>query len=159
MAARYRDVDGGWLGVSTLGPLPVVFSRKGAVGKILGLVTDAPELSVAGLIRTYEKRWAIEQGVKEVQQRLGLGHYQNRPYWAAVTHLPLVCCAEALLTHLRIQNAGVQGQPTRNKAADLSTPAAQDQLRGLRWEDLSTYLKEKRHGQPVIEERERLRVA
>jgi SRSO17 transposase len=158
-SGRYRYVDAGWLGVSTLGPLHVVFSRKGAARKILGLVTDAPERSAAGLIRTYEKRWAIEQWVKDVKQLLGLGHYQNRPYWAAVTHLHLVCFAYALLTHLRIQNAGAQGQPTRNKAADLSTAAAQDQLRGLLWDDLITYLKEKRHGQPVIEELERLRVA
>jgi DDE superfamily endonuclease len=158
-SGRYRYVDAGWLGVSTLGPLHVVFSCKGAARKILGLVTDAPELSVAGLIRTYEKRWAIEQWVKDVKQLLGLGHYQNRPYWAAVTHLHLVCFAYALLTHLRIQNAGAQGQPTRNKAADRSTAAAQDQLRGLLWDDLITYLKEKRHGQPVIEELERLRVA
>jgi hypothetical protein len=43
--------------------------------------------------------------------------------------------------------------------ADLSTAAAQDQLRGLLWDDLITYLREKRHGQPVIEELERLRMA
>jgi hypothetical protein len=33
--------------------------------------------------------------VKDVKQLLGLGHYQNRPYWAAVTHLPLVYLAYA----------------------------------------------------------------
>jgi hypothetical protein len=71
----------------------------------------------------------------------------------------LVCFAYALLTHLRVARNGAQGQRTRKKAADLSTAAAQDQLRGVLWEDLITDVREKRHGQPVIEELERLRVA
>jgi SRSO17 transposase len=158
-SARYRFVDAGWLEVSKLGPLHVVFSRKGTAKKILGLVTDAPELSAADVIRTYDKRWTIEQWLKDVKQLLGLGHYQNRSYWAAVTHLHLVCFAYALLTHLRIEQTGAQGQRTRHKAAELSTATAQDQLRHLLWQDLMTYLKEGRHGESVIEELERLRVA
>jgi SRSO17 transposase len=157
--ARYRYVDARWLQVSHLGVLHVVFSRKGAARKILGLVTDDPELSAAGLIRTYDKRWTIEQWVKDLKQLLGLGHYQNRSYRAAVIHLHLVCFAYALLTHLRMERDGAQGQRTRKKAADLSTAAAQAQLRGLLWEDLITYLKEKSHGQSVIDELERPRVA
>ncbi len=102
---------------------------------------------------------ALEQFFKDSKQLLGLGHYQNRSYGAAVIHLHLVCFAYALLTHLRIERAGAQGQRTRKKAADLSTAAAQDQLRGLLWEDLLTYLREKPPGQPVIEELERLRIA
>jgi SRSO17 transposase len=156
---RYRFVDAGWLGVSKLGPLHVVFSRKGTAKKILGLVTDAPQLSAADVIRTYDKRWTIEQWLKDVKQWLGLGHYQNRSYWAAVTHLHLVCFAYALLTHLRIERRGAQGQRTRQKAVDLSTAGAQDQLRNLLWEDLLTYLQEECPDQPVIEELERLRVA
>jgi SRSO17 transposase len=158
-SARYRFVDAGWLQVGTLGPLHVVFSRKGTAQKILGLVTDAPDLSAADVIRTYDKRWTIEQWVKDVKQLLGLGQYQNRSYRAAVIHLHLVCFAYALLTHLRIERTGAQGHGTRDKAADVSTAAAQDQLRSLLWEDLIAYLKEERHGQPVIEELERLRVA
>jgi hypothetical protein len=158
-AARYRFVDAGWLEVSTLGPLHVVCSRTGTAKKVLGLVTDAPELSAADVIRTYAKRWTLEQWLKDVKQLLGLGHYQNRPYWAAVTHLHLVCFADALLTHLRLERHGAQGQRTPHKAADRSTATAQEQLRRLLWEDLMTYLKEKRHGQSAIEELERLRVA
>jgi SRSO17 transposase len=157
--ARYRFVDAGWLEVSHLGRLHVVFSRKGSARKILGLVSDDPALSAAQLIQTYDRRWTIEQWVKDLKQLLGLGHYQNRPYRAAVTHLHLVCFAYALLTHLRIERTGAQGHRTCDKAADLSTAAVQDQLRSLLWEDLITYLKEERHDQPVIEELERLRVA
>jgi hypothetical protein len=156
---RYRCIDAGWLRVSHLGPLHVVFWRKGTARKILGLVSDAPALSATGRIWTYEKRWAVEPFFKDRQQLLGLGPYQNRPYGAAVTHLHLVCFADALLTHLRLERYGAQDQRTHKKAADLSTAAAQDHLRGLLRDDLITYVREKRHGQPVIEELERLRMA
>ncbi|HZC03073.1 MAG TPA: transposase, partial [Gammaproteobacteria bacterium] len=158
-SARYRFVDAGWLTVGHLGLLHVVFSRKGTAKKILGLVINAPELSAAQLIQTYDRCWTIEQWVQDAKQLLGLGQYQNRSYRAAVIHLHLVCFASALLTHLRIVRDGAQGHRTHCKAADLSTATAQDQLRRLLWEDLITYLKEERHEHPVIEELERLRVA
>jgi SRSO17 transposase len=158
-STRYRYLDAGWLQLSKLGTLHVVFSRKGTATKILGLVTDDPALSAADVIRTYDKRWTIEQWVRDVKQLLGLGQYQNRSYGAAVIHLHLVCFAYALLTHLRIERTGAQGHRTPDKAADLSTAAAQDQLRSLLWEDLITYLKEESHEQPITEALERLRVA
>jgi hypothetical protein len=139
--------------------LHVVFSRKGFARKILGLVTDDPELSAAGLIQTYENRWAVELFVKDRQPLLGLGHDQNRSDGAAVTHLHLVCFADALLTHLRLARHGAQGQRIRNKAANWSTAAAQDHLRGLIWDDLVNYLQEKHPNESVLMELERLRVA
>jgi hypothetical protein len=156
---HYRFVDAGWLQVSSLGPLHLVCSRKGIAKTILGLVTDAPTLSAPDVIRTYDKRWTIEPWIQDTKPLLGLGHYQNRSYWAAVTHLHLVCFAYALLTHLRIERYGAQGRRTRATAADLSTATAQDQLRGLLWGDLIIYLKEKRQSPSIIEELERLRVA
>jgi hypothetical protein len=60
---------------------------------------------------------------------------------------------------LRIARHGAQGQRTHYKAAEVSTATAQDQLRRSLWEDLVTYQQEKCHGQSVIEELERLRVA
>ena len=137
----------------------VVFARKGVARQILGLVTDAPDLSAADVIRTYDKRWTIEQWLKDAKQLLGLGQYQHRSYGAAVTHRHLVAFAYALLTHLRIARAGAPRQRTHDKAAGISTAAVQDQLRSLLWEDLITYLKEGRHDQPIIAELERLRVA
>jgi hypothetical protein len=101
----------------------------------------------------------IEPWVKDVKPWLGLGQYQNRSSWAAVTPRHLVCFADALLTHLRIERDGAQGQCTRKKAADLSTAAAQDQLRGVLWEDLMAYLKEQCHETSILAELERLRVA
>jgi DDE family transposase len=155
----YRVVDAGWLEVSTLGQWHGVFARQGSARKILGLVTDAPALSGAGLIRTYEKRWAVEQFFTDSQQLLGLGHYQNRPYRAAVTHLHLVCFAYALLTHLRIERHGAQGQRTHHIAANMSGATAQEALRGLLWDDLVTHLREQYHGKAVLAELARLRVA
>jgi hypothetical protein len=152
-------VDAGGLAVRPLGPLHVVCSRKGTAKTLLGLVTDAPTLSAADVIRTDDKRWTIAQWMKDTQQLLGRGHDQHRSDWAAVTHLHLVCCADALLTHRRMERHGAQGRRTRAKAADLSTATAQDQLRGLLWGDLILDLKEKRHGPSVLEELERLRVA
>jgi hypothetical protein len=92
-SARYCYLDAGWLQVSKLGGVHVVFSRKGVARKILGLVTDAPDLSAAEVIRTCDTRWTIEQWVKDVKQLLGLGQYQNRSDGAAVTHLHLVAFA------------------------------------------------------------------
>jgi len=158
-AVRYRYVDAGWLQVSALGLLHVIFSRKGAARKILGLVTDAPELSAAGLIPTYEIRWTVELFFKDSKQLLGLGQYQNRSYGAAVTHLHLVCLAYALLTHLRMTRHGAQGQRARKKAADWSMATAQDQLRGLLWEDLVAHLQENHHDKSMLTALERLRVA
>jgi len=94
-----------------------------------------------------------------VKPLLGLGHDQNRPSWAAVTHLHLVCFSYAIVTYLRLGRHGAQGQWTRHKAADPLTAAAQDYLRHLLWEDWLIYLKDTRPGQSVIEELERLRVA
>jgi hypothetical protein len=158
-AVRSRDLDAGWLQVSKLGVLHVVFSRKGAARTILGLVTDDPEVSAAGLIQAYGRRWEIAPWVQDTKQLLGLGHSQNRPYRAAVIHLHLVCFADALLTHLRMARIGAQGRWTWDKAANLSTATAQDQLRSLIWEDLVIYLKEQCHETSVLAELERLRVA
>jgi hypothetical protein len=107
-----RFGDAGWLEVSTLGPLHVVFARTGTAKKSLGLVTDDPKCSAANVIRTYETRWTIEPWVKNTKPLLGLGQYQQRSYWAAVTHVHLVCFASTLLTHRRIERDGAQGQRT-----------------------------------------------
>jgi hypothetical protein len=156
---RDRDRAAEWLPVSKLGSLPVVFSRTGAARTILGLVTDDSEVSAAGLIQAYDRRWEMEPVLKDSTPLLGLGHDQTRPYRAAVLLLPLVCFASALLTHLRMTRIDAPGQRTRDKAANLSTATAQDQLRGLLWEDLVTYLKEQCDEQSVLAELERLPVA
>lgn len=157
--ARYRDLDAGWRQVSTRGPRPVVCSRNGHARTMRGGVTDDPERSAAEVIRTDERRWTIEPWVKDLKQLLGLGQDQNRSYRAAVIPRPLVCVAYALLTHLRLERLGAQGQRQRAMAADRSTAVTQDQLRRLVWDDVMASLKEKHHDASVLAELERLRVA
>jgi hypothetical protein len=83
---RYRDLDAGWLQVRKLRGLRVVFSRQGAARRLLGRVTDDPAVSAAGRIQAYARRWESDPSLKDCKQLLGLGHYQNRPYRAAVIH-------------------------------------------------------------------------
>jgi hypothetical protein len=157
--AHDRSVAARWLEVSPRGPWPVVFARKGPARKVLGLVTDAPELSAAALIQADEKRGAIAQVLQDAKQLLGLGHDQHRSSRAAVIHRHLVCCASALLPHLRVTRHGAQGQRIRATAAGRSVGAAQEALRCLIWHDLVAYLQEKNHGASGLTELERLRVA
>lgn len=157
--ARYRDLDAGGLQVRTRGPLPVVCSRTGAARKLLGWVTDAPERSAAAVLRTDARRWTMAPWIQDVQPLLGLGQYQNRASRAAVIHLQLVCFASALLTHLRLEHTGAHGQRPRDKAADRSTTAAQDQRRRLVGDDCVASLKEKHHDESMLAALERRRVA
>jgi hypothetical protein len=154
-----RFVDAGWREVSQLGQRPGVFARQGSARQILGLVTDAPARSGAGLIRTDETRWAVAPFFTDSKPLLGLGPYQNRPYRAAVTPRHLVCFAYALLIHLRLERHGAPGQRAHRKAADMSVATAQEALRCLLGDDLVAYLTEKHRGEAVLAELERLRVA
>jgi len=154
---QYAYVDAGWLQVSGLGRLHVIFSRKKADPRILGLVTDEPNLSASQMIRTYDDRWSIEVFFKDSKQLLGLGQYQNVSYEAAVTHLHLVCLSHALLTHVAISREGAQGK--RKKTTRLSTAGLQNEVRRIVWDDLTDYLKQFSSGNQIIKELERLLIA
>ena len=135
---RSRGVEAGGLEVSSRGPRHVVCARTGQATKILGLVTDTPELAATDGIRTYEQRWTIAPWRTDVQPLRGCGHDQHRPSWAAVTPRHLVCLAEARLTHLRLERHGAQGHRPHHTSADLSTATAPEPLRRVLWEDLMT---------------------
>jgi hypothetical protein len=66
-AVRDRDLEAGWRHVSKLGARQVVCSRHGTANKLLGLVTDAPAVSAAGLIQAYDRRWEIAPWLKDPQ--------------------------------------------------------------------------------------------
>jgi len=154
---KYTYVDAGWLNVSDLGRLHVVFSRKNGERKVLGLVTDDPKLSARQMIHTYDDRWSIEVFFKDSKQLLGLGQYQNGSYEAAVTHLHLVCFAYALLTHVAIMREGAKGK--RKTHAKLSTADLQNEARRLVWDDLIEHLKQFSSGTQIVKELERLFIA
>jgi hypothetical protein len=154
---KYTYTDAGWLNVSGLGKLHVIFSRKKADPRILGLVTDDPKLSACQIIRTYDDRWSIEVFFKDTKQLLGLGQYQNVSLEAAVTHLHLVCFAYALLTHVAIQCEGAQGK--RKSVANMSTTELQNEVRRMVWDDLTEHLKQFTSGDQIVKELKRLLIA
>ena len=154
---KYAYVDAGWMDVSKLGKLHVVFSRKKAEPGILGLVTDDPTISACQIIRVYDDRWSIEVFFKDGKQLLGLGQYQNVSLGAAVTHLHLVCFAYALLTHVAITREGAQAK-YKTKARP-STADLQNEVRRIVWDDLTDYLKRFSSGTQIVKELEKLLVA
>lgn len=155
--AQYKYVDAGWITVSKLGKLHIIFSRKNKERLIMRIVTDHPTLTAPKMITSYEKRWSIEVFFKDSKQLLGLGHYQNRPYRAAVTHLHLVCFAYALLTHIAIDSSCAQ--ETKPKQARESTSVLQNKLRCIVWEDTAQYLKDLPDEKSVFKELLRLLIA
>ena len=92
-----RAAESGRLQGSPRGPWPVVCARTGFARNIRGLVPDEPARSAAGRIQTDEQRGAVARFFTESQPRRGLGHDLHRSDGAAVTHLPRVCVASALL--------------------------------------------------------------
>ena len=156
-SVKYTYVDAGLMDVSGLGRLHVIFSRKKADPKILGLVTDDPNLSACQMIRTYDDRWSIEVFFKDTKQLLGLGQYQNVSLEAAVTHLHLVCFAYALLTHIAIKREGAQGK--RKLVARMSTSELQNEVRRMVWDDLTEHLKQFSSGDQIVKELGRLLIA
>ena len=154
---KYTYVNAGWLNVSDLGKLHVVFSRKNGERKVLGLVTDDPTLSARQMIQRYDDRWSIEVFFKDSKQLLGLGQYQNGSVVAAVTHLHLVCFAYALLTHVAMQGEGAKGK--RKTTARLSSADLQNEVRRIVWDDLTDHLKQFSSGTQIVKELERLLVA
>ena len=155
--AQYKYVDAGWIAVSKLGNLHIIFSRKNKERRIMGIVTDHPSLTAPKMIASYEKRWSIEVFFKDSKQLLGLGHYQNRPYRAAVTHLHLVSFAYALLTHIAIDSSCAQEK--QPKQARESTSMLQNRLRCIVWEDTAQYLKDLPDEKLVFKELSRLLIA
>ena len=154
---KYVYVDAGWLTVSKLGKLHVIFSRKKTEPGILGLVTDDPAISACQIIRTYDDRWNIEVFFKDGKQLLGLGQYQNVSLEAAVTHLHLVCFAYALLTHIAITRESAQAK--RKTKARPSTTDLQNEVRRIVWDDLTDYLKQFSSGNEIVKELEKLLIA
>jgi Transposase DDE domain len=155
--ASYTYVDSGWIEVSKLGIVHLIYSRKNSERKILGLVTDHPRLKAVDIIKSYDIRWNIEVFFKDAKQLLGLGRYQNRSYKAVVTHLHLVCFAYALLTHIAIK--GTCEKVNKRKKAHTSVKDLQNSLRRIVWNDTAQYLKELPNENSVFKELSRLFIA
>jgi SRSO17 transposase len=66
------------------------------------LVSTNLHLSALDIIKYYAKRWKIEQMIKDLKQRLGLGDYQVRNLQAIQRHVALSLLSYALLILLKI---------------------------------------------------------
>ena len=154
--AVFKYVDAGWLEVSRLGTVHIIYSKKNSEKTILCLVTDHPQLKATDIIKSYDARWNIEVFFKDAKQLLGLGRYQNRSYKAVVTHLHLVCFAYALLTHIAINGTC---EKVIKKKANTSIRDLQNILRRIVWNDTTKYLKELPNQNSVLKELSRLLVA
>jgi len=66
------------------------------------LVSTNLHLSAPDIIKYYAKRWKIEQMIKDLKQRLGLGDYQVRNLQAIQRHVALSLLSYALLILLKI---------------------------------------------------------
>jgi len=155
-AAIFKYVDAGWLEVSRLGTVHIIYSKKNSEKTILCLVTDHPQLKATDIIKSYDARWNIEVFFKDAKQLLGLGRYQNRSYKAVVTHLHLVCFAYSLLTHIAINGTC---EKVIKKKANKSIRDLQNILRRIVWYDTTKYLKELPNQNSVFKELSRLLVA
>jgi SRSO17 transposase len=101
--------------IKDLGKVAVVVVKE-KHKKPIYLVCTNIHLAAIHVLRYYAKRWKVEQMIKDLKQRLGLGDYQVRGLHAIQRHVALVLLSYLVLTLLRV----LQGLRDKNKVLDLS---------------------------------------
>ena len=101
--------------IKDLGKVAVVVVRE-KHKKPIYLVCTNIHLAAIHVVRYYAKRWKVEQMIKDLKQRLGLGDYQVRSLYAIQRHVALVLLSYLVLTLLRV----LQGLRDKNKVLDSS---------------------------------------
>lgn len=147
---QYHYIDAGHFDLNGVGQVRVIYSKKGTNDKILGIVTDDPELAAEEIIFGYANRFFIEQFFKDCKQLLGLGQYQNLRHEAAVVHLHLVCFAYALLTHLAIDSSSAQAK-SRKRTECQTIGRLQSDFRQVIFEDTLDTMEAELDSQSVFE--------
>jgi len=61
-----------------------------------------PRSSLRALAAAIKARWVCEQGHQQLQQELGLGHFEGRSWTGLHRHALMTCMAFAYLQHLRL---------------------------------------------------------
>ena len=87
--------------IKGLGKVAVVVVKEKRK-KPIYLVCTNLHLPAIVVIQYYAKRWKIEQMIKDLKQRLGLGHYQVRTLQAILRHVALVLLSYVVLILLKI---------------------------------------------------------
>jgi hypothetical protein len=101
--------------IKDLGKVAVVVVRE-KHKKPIYLVCTNIHLAAIHVVRYYAKRWKVEQMIKDLKQRLGLGDYQIRSLYAIQRHVALVLLSYLVLTLLRV----LQGLRDKKKVLDSS---------------------------------------
>jgi len=87
--------------IKDLGKVAVVVVKEKRK-KPIYLVCTNIHLPAIEIIKYYAKRWKIEQMIKDLKQRLGLGDYQVRDLQAIQRHVALVLLSYFVLILLKI---------------------------------------------------------
>jgi len=87
--------------IKDLGKVAVVVVKEKRK-KAIYLVCTNIHLPAIDIIKYYAKRWKIEQMIKDLKQRLGLGDYQVRDLQAIQRHVALVLLSYFVLILLKI---------------------------------------------------------
>jgi hypothetical protein len=101
--------------IKGLGKVAVVVVKEKRK-KPIYLVCTNTHLPAIHIIQYYAKRWKIEQMIKDLKQRLGLGDYQVRDLQAIQRHVALVLLSYFVLILLKI----LQWLKDKNISLDLS---------------------------------------
>jgi SRSO17 transposase len=99
---KYGKISYEFFGVivehDTLGKVKLVFlhTRK----DLLAFISTDLQLSAKEVLKTYKKRWNIEQGYKELREYFGLGKEENRIYEALIAKITLSMFAYNIVSYI-----------------------------------------------------------
>jgi len=110
--------------VKGFGPVAVVIVKEKRK-KIRYLISTNVLLPALEIVKFYAHRWKIEQMIKDLKQRLGLGDYQVRNLQAIQRHVTLVLLSYFTLILLKI----LQWLKDKSISLDLSIRALALQVR------------------------------
>jgi len=123
--------------IKGLGKVAVVVVKEKRK-KPIYLVCSNIHLPAIDIIKYYAKRWKIEQMIKDLKQRLGLGDYQVRDLQAIRRHVALVLLSYFVLIFLKI----LQWLKDKSISLDLSIRRLAFQVRkNILFENITVTLK------------------
>ena len=113
---------------AVLGKVKLVFLHTGK--DLLVFISTDITLSAKEILRTYKKRWNIEQGYKDLRNLFGLGKEENRIYEAVIAKITLSMFAYNIVSYInRIKHEPqTLGELFRDLECELETLAISMQL-------------------------------
>jgi len=113
---------------TTLGKVKLVFLHTGK--DLLIFISTDLQLSATEILKTYKKRWNIEQGYKELRELFGLGKEENRIYEALIAKITLSMFAYNIVSYINRIRAEPQtlGELFRDLECELEALAISMQL-------------------------------